>query len=476
MAKIAFVQHALYEKFGVMSVASMLKCNGHAVEVFCLDGRAESLRDVFDFKPDVVAASLCIGEQLQAVSVLKNIKDHDAKILTLVGGPYTLVFPEIINEACVDMMCVGDGEYACLEILNRVDRGEEFDGINGVWFKHGDQIVQSPDLAYVDDIKQLPTFDRDMYYRKYPALRRQRTKSFVLSRGCPFKCSYCYTHWINRFYTERAGAHFRLDSPEKVMSEIAYVRGRYGLEWIRFQDGTFNADLKFIKKFLKLYGERTLPRFIANARVENIDEELVSLLKQAGCDKIVFGIQSGDEALRKALTGRAMSNEQIIEACKLLKRYRIRIGVDIIFGWPGEDLQSAYKTINLCREIRPDDINSNVLCPYPKTQIADYCVRNGYLEETTSYKTIEPLQSSRSLTITQENIRQLINLDKLGWLAVRVPFFRKLVNVLIKLPPNKLFKLVKDMPAIRRNFKYDIKTFKERIAYLGRYFRGLVAG
>jgi anaerobic magnesium-protoporphyrin IX monomethyl ester cyclase len=476
MGRIAFIQHSLSENLGVMSISSVLKKHGHECDVFCLSGEDDFYKSLFGFKPDVVACSMAMGEQKKALEMLRKIKELDKGMKTFVGGSYVLVFPEIIKEDCVDLMCVGDGEYACLEVMTRLDKDKELFGIPGIRVKTDGHIHENSDIAYVADITELPILDRDLYYQKYDRLRYASTKPFILSRGCPFKCSYCYTHWINRFYTERAGAHFRLDSPEKVMSEIAYVRGRYGLEWIRFQDGTFNADLKFIKKFLKLYGERTLPRFIANARVENINEELVSLLKQAGCDKIVLGIQSGDETLRKVLTGRSMSNEQIIEACKLLKRYRIRVGVDIIFGWPGEALQSAYETINLCREIRPDDINSNVLCPYPKTQIADYCVQNGYLAETSSYKTIEPLQSSRSLTVTQGNIKQLINLDKLGWLAVRVPFIQRLVNVLIKLPPNKLFKLVKDIPAIRRNFKYDIKTFKERITYLRRYFRGLVAG
>jgi len=236
----------------------------------------------------------------------------------------------------------------------------------------------------------------------------------------------------------------------------------------------FNANLKYAKKFLKTYSERDLPRFIAYARVENIDEEFVFFLREAGCDKLVLGIQSGDENLRKKLANRKMSNEQIINACNLLKKYKIRIGVDLMFGWPGETIKNAYETIKLCRKINPDDINSNVLVPYPKTKIGDYCIENHYLDNIITYKDAGSTKNTNCSLLKQGNINQLINLDKLCYLAICYPKLDWLIKLLIKLPPNKLFLIIKDIPPIRRHFKYEIKGNQERFAFIRRHLRRVI--
>ena len=174
------------------------------------------------------------------------------------------------------------------------------------------------------------------------------------------------------------------------------------------------------------------------------------------------------------MANRRMTNEQIINACDLLKKYKIRIGVDVMFGWPGESMENAYETVNLCRRIAPDDVNSNVLVPYSKTQIAEYCMENGYIDCMSTYSDTGSTRTGECLQIKQDNIKQLINLDKLCYLAVRFPRLGWLINLLIKLPPNRLFVLVKDLQSIRRDFRFEIKTFKQRYQYLKTYLRKLV--
>ncbi|PIR06974.1 MAG: hypothetical protein COV55_00935 [Candidatus Komeilibacteria bacterium CG11_big_fil_rev_8_21_14_0_20_36_20] len=471
MARIAFLQHILLENLGVMAISSVLKEHGHVVDVFCLEEEDSFYESVMNFKPDIVACSLCIGEQEDVLAILREIKKINKDILTLIGGAFTLVFPEIVNEDCIDLMCVGDGELACLEILNRLDKKENFFNIPGIWFKKNGQVEKNTAIAYVNNIEHLPSFDRDIYFKKYEKLRKLETKPFILSRGCPFRCSYCYTNWINQFYRDGGGTHFRLYSPQKLIAELLYVKDKYGLKWARFQDATFNVKLEQVREFLKLYIEKKLPGFIIYARVEDISEEYIALLKKAGCDKLVIGIQTGNETLRKELLNRNMSNKQIIAACQLLKKYQIRIGADIIFGWPGETMDNAYETINLCRQLDLDDINSNVLVPYPKTQIGNYCLDNNYLKDIITYKNAGSTADSNNSLIKQDNIRQLINLDKLCYLLIRFPNLKWLVNLLIKLPPNRIFLIIKDVPSIRRNLKYEVKNTKDSFIYIMHYLK-----
>lgn len=88
-------------------------------------------------------------------------------------------------------------------------------------------------------------------------------------------------------------------------------------------------------------------------------------MKESGCDRITFGIQSGNPSIRKNIAGRQMSNEQIEAAFQLCHKYKIRVGADIIFGWPGETIDQAMDTIRLCRKLKASTYHSNVLIPYP---------------------------------------------------------------------------------------------------------------
>ena len=168
-----------------------------------------------------------------------------------------------------------------------------------------------------------------------------------------------------------------------------------------------------------------------------------------------------------------MKNSEIMDSCNLLNQYNIRVGIDLIFGWPGETIEQAFETIEFARKLNCDGINSNVLMYYPKTAITDYSIKKGYLSHEVSIDEVESLHPNMS-QLQQDNINKLINLDKLCHLAIRHPKLQWLVKLLIKLPPNKLFLIIKDIPSIQRNFKYEIKNYKGRLIFLINYSKGVM--
>jgi len=473
MAKLLFIQKKLVEYLSIQALSGFLKQNNHQCQVLCYGAENNFYKKVKDYNPDIIAASLMIGEYCSMKTVFKNIKKKNPSKPIIVGGPFLTSFPEIIKEDFIDITVVGDGEHSLLEILNRIDKNSQnFSNIDGVSFKKNNKVISSKNLAFIKDLTALPIPDRDIYYSKYKALRELKTKPFILSRGCPFSCSYCYSAQYNEYF-RKCGTYWRLKDPYQVIREIRQVRNKYGLKWVQFHDGTFNANKIFIKNFLKLYAKSKLPKFLINSRTENIDKEYVYLLKKAGCDRVTIGIQHGNEEFRREIANRPMKNKQIIESGKLLKKYNIRICIDLIFGWPNETLKLAFETVNFSRKLKAEVINANVLRLYPKTAITKYAAKKGLLDHKVTIDEVELLHPNTS-QLKQKNIKQLINLAKLHYLAIKYPKLEWLVKLLIRFPPSKLFLFIEEIPFIKRNFKYEIKSNKQRLIYLINYFKSML--
>lgn len=449
--KVAFIQRDAYEKIGVHQLAACLKGKDVEYDVFIEELEKDFYGHIKAYRPDFVLYSLYIGEEDFMLNSFAKLKNIVPDMKTVVGGPFTLVFPEVVKNKAVDFLIRGDGEHSLPLFLRLYQDGHNVKEVPGMCFVDEDGgLFMNEKIQLTSDIAALPAPDRDMYY-KYESLRRKDTKMFIASRGCPYSCTYCYNSGLKKFFNT---PYWRLRSPEDVIHEIEYVRDEYGLRWVHFQDGTFNANATWLKSFLIEYKKRVLPPFLCNCRVEKINEEVISLMKQAGCDRITFGIQSGNDEIRRKLAGRPMSNRQIEDAFELCHEYGIRVGADIIFGWPGESVNQAMDTIHLCRKIKADSYHSNVLICYPGLAITRKAVECGYLNRVPTLGEVEGLNPNKSL-IGQENIRYLINMDKLFYYMIKLPGLERFFKMLLWLPPNRFFLMLKDLHLLKRSLKYD---------------------
>lgn len=448
--KIAFIQKDVYEKVSIHYLAGALKANKYDYNLFIYDLEKEFYNTIVAYKPDVIIYSLFIGEEKFAFYALSKLKQRLPDVLTLVGGPFCLVFPEVFRNKEIDYLFKGDGEETLIEFLKKCEEGKDVSTVNGIHFINSEknEIINSNHSLV--DVTKIPFPDRDLYY-KYEILKNSPTKIVIASRGCPYKCTYCYNFQLSKCFTEQ---FWRIRGIDEIIKEIKYLKSFYGVEWIYFPDGTFTANKKWLIEFLTEYSKQQLPGFLCNARVENLDEEIIRLLKQAGCDRITLGIQSGNEQIRRQYSGRIMSNEKISEITRLCKKYKIRVGVDIIFGWPSETINQAMDTIKLCREIKADSCSSNVMIYYPGIKITEMAFEQGFIKKLPTLEEISELNSNQS-QIKSENINRLINFDKLFYYLIRFPFLEKFFLLLTKLPPNKIFYLSKNLHFLLRSFKYD---------------------
>ena len=421
-----------------MYISSWLKSNGHECEIFIKLGSDESLaKDVIRYSPQVTAFPCLTGNHNWCLSLAKILKEKNPKLITLFGGPHPTFYPGIINEPEVDAICRGEGEYAMLDLADSIDRKENFSMIANLWVKGVDGVTRNEVRPLISDLDKMPFPDRQLYYRKYPFLNISR-KAFLTSRGCPYKCSFCFNHILQKTYQGK-GAHFRRRTVKNVTEEINEVRRKYGLRTVYFQDDTFILDKDYVMAFLEVYKKEVNLPFICLIRADSTDERLTAALKEARCVKVYFGVESGDEELRNNLLQKNVTDEMIIRTAGWLKKYQIGFRTYNMIGLPGETLEQALKTVDLNARIKTDYPWCSIYQPYPETELGTYALKQGILES--SQDKISPSFFKNSILRSPWK-KELLNLQKLFFYAVKFPRLKNIIRKAITFSPNFLFDLL----------------------------------
>lgn len=431
MSRIAFVQHASMEYLGTMCLGAVLQQAGHQVEVFISRNPQRLVAAVKCFGPDITAFSCMTGMHTLSLETARLLK-KTMRTLTLFGGPHPTFFPELIEEEGVDALCRGEGEGALLDLAAMQEAGRDVRFIPNLWVKTPEGIVRNEVRPLIEDLDTLPYPARTVYYRRYPFLNYSR-KAFIAGRGCPYQCTYCFNESLAKLYQGK-GRYVRLRSVAKVIDEITYVLRTYGGRTVYMMDDTFILNRQWLREFLSHYRSAIRLPFLCLVRADLLDEEIVSDLAASGCYCVFFGVESGDEELRNIILGKRISDAQIIQAARLLKKFKIRFRTYNMLGIPGEDTAKAFATVQLNQRIGTDYPWCSLLQPYPRTALSDY-VRDKGLQTAGAPSTFF---FSRSI-LALPQIKELANLQKLFFVAVKFPSSRWLVSRLIRLPANIVF-------------------------------------
>jgi len=438
MVKLIFLQQMIFENLGQMYLSAILKKNGHECDVFIQDYDKNIVKKAISAKPEVIAFSCITGSHKWVCNIANEIKKQ-YKCITIMGGPHPTYFPEVINEEGIDVICRGEGEYAILELANALRDKKDIKKIKNLWVKKDGAVYKNDLRPLNQSLDDMPFPDRELYYNKYRSLRNNPSKRFLTTRGCPFSCTYCYNHSSKELYKNK-GTYIRRRSAEKVIEEILYAKSKYLLKRVQLIDDTFILNPEWVENFLDIYKEKVKLPLSCSIRAGLVSENLFKKLSSAGCDRISFSIETGNEYLRNSVLKKGITNKQIVDTAKLMKKYKIKFRVYNILGLPGETLGNAFETILLNREIKTDYPWCSILHPYPKTEMYDYLLKGGYLEKRfssddyASFFWVEP----KNMKIKKE----IVNLQKFFFYAVKFPWLDPAIKLLIKLPPNKVFEFI----------------------------------
>lgn len=385
--KILFIYPNLtrqeYPSLGIAYLSSYLKKHGHQTYLmdYTFGGNTQDcLNKIRKIKPDIIGFSLRSGEFNFSLEVANEIKKK-FNIPIIFGGVHPTIAPEeTISKEPVNMICIGEGELAFSELLNKMKKRQNYFKTRNFWFKKNGEIIKNPLQPLVENLDLLPLPDRELFdFRRYLDCRNGAV-DILMGRGCPFNCTYCINHILQKLYKNK-GRYARTRSVNNVLKEIRNLTKDYKINYLSFQDDVFGIDKKWVKEFSQKYSREFKISFTCNIRPEMITKELCQDLKKAGCTTLNIGIESGSEKLRKDVLNRHNTNEQIIKAFKIAKNADLAVYSFNMIGLPFEADTDVQKTIKLNQKIKPDFLQVSIFQPYPGTKLRDLCQKKGWLSE-----------------------------------------------------------------------------------------------
>ncbi len=403
--------HMMPLSFGYL--ASYARARIEGLEFRILDSEAlgstyESIKNkIIDYGPNIVAITTPTPTVKHVYNISKIVKDFNNDIKVVLGGIHTTVMPERTLRECsaVDFIVVGEGEetfyYLLRALKNNADR---FDNIEGLYFRHNGAIIKTPKRNFIKNLDTIPFPARDLYqlslYRSAPTKKvsDDNATPILTSRGCPFNCIHCPSKNI-------WSGVIRYRSAENVVKEIEECVYKYNLKEFNFFDDTFTINKKRVIDICKKINEKELNiPWICFSRTNTIDDELVVHMKSAGCKKISFGIESGDQEILN-LMQKKTTVELGRKAVETVRRHNIQVHASFMLGNVGETVASINKTINFATSLDLDNATFFITTPFPGTDLYKIASELGNITNDTPWERFAPLTKTAPILV-QDNLTE----------------------------------------------------------------------
>ena len=383
------------EPLNIGFIASFLE--KYSIEVIIIDELAgqDLEKELLKYNPNLVGVTATTPLAPRAYEIAKVCRS--AGITTVMGGVHASVLPEEALQH-FDIVVVGEGEAAMLDIVrNNIQSG----------------IVTAP---FIRDIDEIPPPARhliqmDFYFairnKLLPSLFRfapfhARVASMLTSRGCPYSCIFCYNSW--------KGIPFRFNSAERVISEVKELMRVYGVSAIFFIEDDFFANKPRFEKICELLIEEKLNLIWgANARVDDISENILRIAKEAGCREVVFGFESASQRILDILNKKT-TVEQNYKAVELCYKVGISPQGTVMFGNPTETLEDIRATQRFLWETRIKGVGVMITTPYPGTVLWDWCKEHSLMPSEVMWENLDHTSNlviPACNTISQREIEKL---------------------------------------------------------------------
>jgi anaerobic magnesium-protoporphyrin IX monomethyl ester cyclase len=362
-----------YPSLGLAYLAAIAEQEGHTAAVFDMGLRpkrpvADEVEDIVAWRPDVIAfTSMTTSYQSveEAVALLKARLGPQVPII--LGGPHATTLPELaLQNPHIDFLVYGEGEYVFRDWLRQVERGDTNWAANkGLWYKDAaGRVVDGGERELIPDLDELPFPARHLFDLKaYPlyAPTGEQMVTVLTSRGCPYKCSFCFKGIVGRTYRQR--------SPENIVAELRQLIDQYGVRNFYFMDDLFTINVKRLEAILDYFIEQDLDvRWRCLARVDRVTPDLLRKMYRAGCRQIHFGIESGNPEILKK-TAKHIDLDQVRQAIEWTEDAGIMSKGYFILGLPGDNEQTMQETIEFAASLRLSEAMFSIATPMPGTEL-----------------------------------------------------------------------------------------------------------
>jgi len=372
---------------GLTMISGVLKAAGHETrlvhvneKLFDVPGPADLAALVRDYDPGVVGFSVMSQQYAWAVEAAGALRAAFPDLPLVVGGVHcTMVPEEVVAEGHFDVVAVGEAEHAFRELCDRLEQGEDPTTVPNMRFPPRSRFnrrltpVVNP-VGPFPDLAAIAPNDWDLFDMERIIRAKNGWLGVLTSRGCPYKCTYCFNREIVDRYLDDGGAakskeYLRHYPVERVIAELRDLKERYPeVETLIFDDDLFTLDRAYVREFARAYKESGLGLpYVVNMHVQVFDEEMAFWLADSGCFIVKYGLESGSPRVRKEVLWRYMTNERIARATRAAHRYGLHTSAFVMFGLPTETRAELMETIDLIAQVELGRFRWALFFPFPGT-------------------------------------------------------------------------------------------------------------
>jgi anaerobic magnesium-protoporphyrin IX monomethyl ester cyclase len=393
--KVVFY-HEMIESLGLEYLSAALRARGHDTELVfnpkLFDNHAITfprlerhlgldlehvLARLERSRPDLVGFSANVATY-RGVRAVATALRRRLRVPTVVGGPLATSLPEqFLGEGVFDYVVVGEGEAALVELADALAAGTDPAGIPNLWLRRGGREVRTPPRPFVTELDALPDPDRDLFAREGHVFGM-----ITATRGCPFRCTFCAAGSVLQEAAANPGKWYRRRAPAAVVAEAARARDRYGTPMFHFGDDVFPLQLDWLREFAAGWQRDVAIPFDINVAPTRLRDEVVELLRAAGCVQVSIGLQSTNSAVSRDIMNRKFNPEHVAAMVRAFVAHGIVPLVDVMFGVPGETADQMMETARWSlAELGGASLHTFVYMPLPGTPLERVAISAHLLDE-----------------------------------------------------------------------------------------------
>ena len=353
-----------FPPLGLGYIAAYLKQNGVSVEIVDCTflTQKQALKKIVESQPKIIGIQSMYSMKEKSLELAKLLRNNCE--LLVAGGALPTLNPDQFLDA-FHVVVVGEGEATMLELVNKFLNHENLSTIKGIAYRENGSTVKTASRDLQENLDQLPPpsrklFDNSPYMAYYNNKFGYKTTPLMTSRGCPFNCDFCSKPVF--------GDSVRMRSAEYIVGEIQEVI-RLGYDRLWIADDCFTLNRQRLIEICDGIIEGNLRiDWECLSRVDTLDLEILTKMKHAGCVRIFFGIESGNDEILNIMN-KKITTKQASDAVKLCRDVGVKTGAFFILGYPGENSATILETVKFASSLPLDYLSFTLPYPIPGTPL-----------------------------------------------------------------------------------------------------------
>ncbi len=359
--------------FGLATIASVLRDEGHSIDVLDLNALRPSDAEIekkvaLNDRYDMIATGGLITLYSRLKWLVPKLRHHNPTTPIVLGGGVVSTHPDLLlSKTPADIAVIGEGERTMSDLTNTLERGNALESVKGIAYKTNKRHIKTtpprPLIANLDDIP-FPAYDlfpMDIYLHNVghaTSVLKSTEMSLITCRGCPYSCHFCYGIF----------GRVRNRSIDNVVAEIQFLEEQYSPETYLILDEIFTTSQKRVKEFYqKTRAEGLDLIFSCYGRVNIMNSDILKTLKKSGCYSVGYGIESGSQTILDNMNKR-VTVDQAKHAIRLTRKHRMMPRATFMIGYPGETEETLNETVAFCQELNLS-AEFFITTAYPGTQL-----------------------------------------------------------------------------------------------------------